>query len=928
MATKSFPVEINVESGDVKIATDRVLSLVQEIRILEKFKNTPGLTADQFAVLSKKINDSKDTLAATNARGKEFFSTLSLLPGPVGAFSNELDGSIGLLKTFTQFSAKDIKNQFVGLGGDIKEIGQSLLKATGLQKAFQVTSNLTAKALNMVGINANAASFGVKAFSGALLASGIGAAIFLIYKLVDSFETAKSATDSYKESVDELNKSLDQQRADIKRRNEIALSDAKAVGKSERQIIEERISGVEELYNVEKKRYDDLRIQAEEQFFRAQVRNSETFSDDKKLLTMMEEERDKQFQKVLESEKDLILAKNELREFDLKEEQKKNEKSKQNSDKAYEQLLDDLEAYEKMKLQMTREYNALSVKEGLERSLQELQNQKLVEEDNIKKLFTGTKDPKLVAKRDELLLLLERNFGIKRTEIIQKYEKEQLQIKQEFENRLLELIQSVYTDNIDLQEKVLNRQLQIQKDEYKKQVKEFNERNKDIKISAEEQAQFLTALELQTQDKITQLQIDGINKRTEQVSARLQSGVNQTRNFMDEIMLQLDQSINEFMKKGKASADINKFFSKGIFEEVNIDVRDELKKRLKIIQESFELEKMVVENGFNQQIHILRKKQEAYEKDTDEYKFYSTKIQETETAKNKKLEQLGQDNLQNRQNIIGQLINLDQLEIDSNRAVADSKIETVQKIGEFIGSLQGIYDAAFQRDQNRLDEQLKNEEKGSQEYNKILQQKYENEQKYLKRVKAIQIASALFDAGVAIARIIMDTQRAIMAFKASVAILGPAAPPLEAAYNAQARAQQALSIGIIGAQTIAKIMNISGQQGSQEAPDTSPGGARGMEKGGVIKGRRHAQGGTLIEAEDGEAIMNRNSTAMFLPLLSAMNQMGGGTSFANDFMTLPDKPMVSSPSQDNNLFIKTYVVEQDISNAQYKHARLKELTTL
>ena len=96
MASKNYPVEISVESGEVKIATDRVLSLVQEIRILEKYKNTPGLTADQFAVLAKKINDSKDTLAATNARGKEFFSTLSLLPGPVGAFSNELDGSIGL----------------------------------------------------------------------------------------------------------------------------------------------------------------------------------------------------------------------------------------------------------------------------------------------------------------------------------------------------------------------------------------------------------------------------------------------------------------------------------------------------------------------------------------------------------------------------------------------------------------------------------------------------------------------------------------------------------------------------------------------------------------------------------------------------------------------------------------------------------------
>lgn len=50
-------------------------------------------------------------------------------------------------------------------------------------------------------------------------------------------------------------------------------------------------------------------------------------------------------------------------------------------------------------------------------------------------------------------------------------------------------------------------------------------------------------------------------------------------------------------------------------------------------------------------------------------------------------------------------------------------------------------------------------------------------------------------------------------------------------------------------------------------------------RGRLIAGRTHAQGGEVIEAEAGEAIINRRATQMFLPLLSAINQAGGGVPF-------------------------------------------------
>lgn len=50
-------------------------------------------------------------------------------------------------------------------------------------------------------------------------------------------------------------------------------------------------------------------------------------------------------------------------------------------------------------------------------------------------------------------------------------------------------------------------------------------------------------------------------------------------------------------------------------------------------------------------------------------------------------------------------------------------------------------------------------------------------------------------------------------------------------------------------------------------------------RGRYIQGRRHSQGGEIIEAEDGEFIMNRRSVQMFWPELSAMSVAGGGVPF-------------------------------------------------
>jgi hypothetical protein len=74
--------------------------------------------------------------------------------------------------------------------------------------------------------------------------------------------------------------------------------------------------------------------------------------------------------------------------------------------------------------------------------------------------------------------------------------------------------------------------------------------------------------------------------------------------------------------------------------------------------------------------------------------------------------------------------------------------------------------------------------------------------------------------------------------------LGIAAPPFQ------------IAAGVLGATQLALIT-------SQPLPK--------FKKGGMIGGKSHEQGGTIIEAEKGEFIMNKNSTSQHRKALDAMN---------------------------------------------------------
>jgi hypothetical protein len=93
---------------------------------------------------------------------------------------------------------------------------------------------------------------------------------------------------------------------------------------------------------------------------------------------------------------------------------------------------------------------------------------------------------------------------------------------------------------------------------------------------------------------------------------------------------------------------------------------------------------------------------------------------------------------------------------------------------------------------------------------------------------------------------------------------------------------------LIAALTAAQVATIASQQFVGEKGGLIPqfGG------GGMVYGPSHAQGGVkfnaggrVVELEGGEAVINKRSTDMFRPQLSAMNAAGGGVKFADGGIT-------------------------------------------
>lgn len=111
-------------------------------------------------------------------------------------------------------------------------------------------------------------------------------------------------------------------------------------------------------------------------------------------------------------------------------------------------------------------------------------------------------------------------------------------------------------------------------------------------------------------------------------------------------------------------------------------------------------------------------------------------------------------------------------------------------------------------------------------------------------------------------------------------------------------------------------------------------------KGKYLNGPSHAAGGIAIEAEGGETIINKASSKMFLPLLSAINEMGGGVPFVSPngdggFAVRTNAPASSVSTEDLTAAftdaassIKIYTTVEDIRQADKNYTDIEAVGTI
>jgi hypothetical protein len=122
MASKRIELVFDLDAKDVQLATDRTLTLTQQIRILKQELAKGQLGQKEFEIVAAKVGDLEDSIGKASRRSADFATTLQLIPGPIGEIASKVNGAIALLKQFSGFSLKDLRFQFQETAKDFKEI--------------------------------------------------------------------------------------------------------------------------------------------------------------------------------------------------------------------------------------------------------------------------------------------------------------------------------------------------------------------------------------------------------------------------------------------------------------------------------------------------------------------------------------------------------------------------------------------------------------------------------------------------------------------------------------------------------------------------------------------------------------------------------------------------------------------------------------
>ena len=363
-------------------------------------------------------------------------------------------------------------------------------------------------------------------------------------------------------------------------------------------------------------------------------------------------------------------------------------------------------------------------------------------------------------------------------------------------------------------------------------------------------------------------------------------------------------------------------------EKEKVDIEKQYQDRLKTIQSAFDEEVKAAEAA-GQDTTAIREKQA-----TEEAKVLKDKNDQIAQA-DKDLNNTLQENAKTTTKAIA-----DETQKRTEKLLSDIEAITSKAfeiIGQFVEAANKSYEIQLQnsdRNFNRQvellnrqreietsNQQLTNEERLAinEDYAikeaKILEKQREEQRRIQKRQANLNLA-------IQVAEIIASTALAI-----SRANSAPPFPPLNLPFVIQAAATGAAQLAAAVAQRAA---------------------INKLEKGGLLVGPSHAQGGIMIpntgiEVEGGEAVINKRSTAMFGGLLSAINQAGGGRPLTPNYTAassfagggIVDTQAISSAVESGIIrgtaqtrdIVRAYIVQSEVDSNIARSSRIKRQAT-
>jgi len=915
---KSVKIEYDKAGNATDVLVDKSLSLTKQQRAIkaqmEILTATGKAQSKEFTILQRKYNDIGDSLSQNKARSQELFGTLSMLPGPVGDFAQSLQGGLDLLKTFSGVRLTDLKNQFKGVSDDLKEIFRGFsefnkkpiqtpptpsapsgggtatptVATTGNVESINASLEKRVQVLKEVNLAQNKANY-----SGQVFDATTGNIVNQQENLTKASTGAKGAIQSQKVATDALTAS------EVSATVGATLLKAALAALGIGLIITAIIGAVTALkdfsYWIIRDKLGFEEFGRAEEFATKQVEN---------------------FNDAIKRQNELLQESIAQIDFETKKAELKAKIAKKSEDEIFnitkQGLID-------RKNLITRDLNdALATQkklagEDVDKLSQEQAGRRFkqleLNADNIKKL---TQDESRAREAIELASLNRSLFQ-----------------QQDYYSKSLAELDAKIQLEID-KDKTGGERLQQLIDERAKKVIEHEHL---FGKAAEAQRELMRKNGL----KKTQEALDEDTKRVQAYQSRIGDIYNAA--ILD------NQLRDETARKKKLNDDINaikldtEFRKKGIIEqqvilkELELGYENDLVKikegyflkKFNINEQNFDLEQSQLTQN------ILNKKAKQDEEILDDKNYYQLlhwNLKDYYAAKAVDVQKAFEDEfLLKNENYQNELIAL-KTAYDEKKLTDDGYAEAVRLVNEKISANnQDFFNKERQLAQLKLDLRKKDAAVEFQIADNLVAMLNQLGQ----TSKEFQVAAALVEAGVGIAKIIISTQTAIAEYAPmSLLAFGPIAGPIAAtAYAIKQKIQAAIGIATITVGAIQKLNSIKGQSAGSASSSGSKSMGKNYGDGGMIDGPRHAGGGVMINAEGGEAVMTRGAVTMFQPLLSMLNQAGGGTSFSKGAVGQAsfDNPQ-SQIGQMEQPIIKTFVVESELTTIQHRTARLKDLSTL